>query len=668
MSFHSARSICFLIVSTGLLLPVPRACSAVPTRRTTSAPIEFPRGSILPVITARIKGINARLLLDTGTNAVVVSEAFVKRAGLDTRTVELPPAKRPVQNAAKIAHLPYMDVGGWRLPGFDSNVVSSVPTPGDSGPVDGILGWPIFQQYAGLIDFGARRLTLWYPSGLSPAEIKAAGMDAAKPVPLVAAPDHYCHVAIKIGSSTFEVRLDTGSEATTLAPAAAAELKLRPLAQGTILGFNRFPTGVNLTRCPGISVGGVHFGPCVVDYPVLSHGAVAPALGMNLLRNARILIDPGARQIRFALPPAAPSAEIVADWSVYRAPMRLVGEDRIPVIGVELPDHKLHWFGFTFNRPSAVVSRIAATLGAPEQPGPGHPGVKDFKADLGIGGHAIRNVRLLALSSAELDPEGDGIEGVIGYTLLETMAVNIDPSRSLAEVILPGPAGFLLPPPPAGEAPVGIAPGAYGAWYVKASLDDTSVNASPDLHDRLILDSVGTGGRAPQPARQFSLRSQTSRLMAGRFRSLRVGDVTLRSPEVVEVSDSDQVYFSLGLDFFRGRSLYLDAPIGAIYMTQKAPISPPALDEYQGTGIESLRHHGTDIYVRAVLDPSPASEANIQAGDQILAVDGIAPSKLPPLKLGRELWVPDGKTVVLKIKKKDQPQPVEVKLVRRKLL
>ena len=158
--------------------------------------------------------------------------------------------------------------------------------------------------------------------------------------------------------------------------------------------------------------------------------------------------------------------------------------------------------------------------------------------------------------------------------------------------------------------------------------------------------------------------------MAGRFRSLRVGDVTLRSPEVVEVSDSDQVYFSLGLDFFRGRSLYLDAPIGLIYMARNANSGPsaPALDVYQGTGVESLGHDGADIYVRGVLSPSPASEAGIQAGDQILAVDGIAPSKLPPLKLGRELWAPDGKRVVLKIKKKGQPQSVEVKLVRRKLL
>jgi len=656
-----------LFVLISLSVAVPGAFGAA-ARRSTRVPIEFTSDNV-PTATVRINGVEARMMLDTGTNTVAVTDAFVKRAGLSTRTFQLPATASHKGAAVVRAVLPDMVLGDFSENVADALIVKSIRTQDERLRIDGVLGWPFLQQLAGLIDFGARRLTLWYPSGLSLAEIKAVGMSDANPVPLAPAPGPYLHVTIKIGSSTFEVRLDTGAEGTALTPAMAADLKLRPLAQQDVAGVVAGVWGVNIARCPVISVGSAHFGPSLVEYPVLSDNARPPVLGMDTLRYSRIFFDPGAHQMRFAVLPGHLPEGITPDWSVCRTPLRFVGEKQIPVIGVELPDHKLHWFGLTFDNSNSILNHKIASLGAPGPPDPANPGVAETIVDLSIGGHAIHKVRFVVVPSKYLGTYPEGIEGFFGVRALGNIAVKIDPASSLAEVVFPGPAG-VLPPPPAGEEPVGIAPGAYGAWYVKAWLDGAPISASPALDTWELLDLLGVGGHGPAPKRPFRLSGQENHLVAGRFQSLRVGDVTLRAPEVLELGGTPQEYLSLGFDFFRGRSLYLDAPIGAIYMTRNANSVPaaPAFDAYQGTGIESLMHDGPAIYVRGVLSPSPASEAGIQAGDQILAIDGIAPSKLPPLKLGRELWAPDGKSVVLKIEKKGQPQPVEARLVRRKLL
>ncbi|HET6385326.1 MAG TPA: pepsin/retropepsin-like aspartic protease family protein, partial [Armatimonadota bacterium] len=572
----------FVLISLSI---APTRASGATARHSSTTPIEFTSDG-MPTVTVRINGAEARMMLDTGTNTVAVTDAFVKRAGLSTRTFQLPATASHKGAAVVRAVLPDMVLGDFRENVADALIVKSIRTQDERLRIDGVLGWPVLQQFAGLIDFGARRLTLWYPSGLSPDEIKAAGMNGAKPVPLVAGPDGYCHVTIKIGSSTFDVRLDTGAEGTSLTSAMAAELKLRPLAQQDVAGVVAGVWGVNIARCPVISVGSAHFGPGLVEYPVLSDNTRAPLFGMDTLKYSRIFFDPGTHQMRFAALPGHLPAGITPDWSVCRAPMRLVGENQLPVIGVQLPDQKLHWFGLTFDDFGYIADHLAASLAAPEHPVPGRPGVTETNVDLSIGGHAIQKAEFAVVPPKELGVYPAGIEGVIGFGLLAGMAVKIDPASSLAEVIFPGPAG-LLPPPPAGEDPVGISPGAGGAWYVKAWVDGSPISASPSLDTRENLDSVGAGGHGPPPKRPFALNSEASHLVAGRFQSLRVGNFAVRGPEVLELSDSIPAFVYLGFDFFRGRSLYLDAPMGAIYMTQKAPISPPALDEYQGTGIES---------------------------------------------------------------------------------
>ncbi|TBR13998.1 MAG: S41 family peptidase [Lysobacter sp.] len=113
------------------------------------------------------------------------------------------------------------------------------------------------------------------------------------------------------------------------------------------------------------------------------------------------------------------------------------------------------------------------------------------------------------------------------------------------------------------------------------------------------------------------------------------------------------------------RGLLLDLDPHSTYFDKSAAedFDENARGAYEGIGVELQRQDDGTLKVIAAIDDTPAAKAGIKAGDIIVAIDG-KPFRLDEGDTSAPLRGPAGSRVVLGIRRKGQPKPIDITVVR----
>lgn len=120
----------------------------------------------------------------------------------------------------------------------------------------------------------------------------------------------------------------------------------------------------------------------------------------------------------------------------------------------------------------------------------------------------------------------------------------------------------------------------------------------------------------------------------------------------------------LGYSFLRHFAVVIDYPHRVLWL-ERRPASGEARFEYSHPGLQVERAAG-QVRVVAVARPSPAAEAGIESGDQLMAVDGVPVASLGLIELTRRLEGEPGSAVELVLRRGEREQ--RYRIVRRQLL
>ena len=125
------------------------------------------------------------------------------------------------------------------------------------------------------------------------------------------------------------------------------------------------------------------------------------------------------------------------------------------------------------------------------------------------------------------------------------------------------------------------------------------------------------------------------------------GDPPRKPPNVESLS---QEMGLIGGNFLKHFEVTIDGPNAAIYLEGPYP-DVPDIWSLAYTGINLTLSNGQWL-VFQVLQPSPASEAGIRVGDELLEVDGKSTKGLSNSRIGELLNGPENSTVRLVIQRK----------------
>jgi C-terminal processing protease CtpA/Prc len=100
----------------------------------------------------------------------------------------------------------------------------------------------------------------------------------------------------------------------------------------------------------------------------------------------------------------------------------------------------------------------------------------------------------------------------------------------------------------------------------------------------------------------------------------------------------------LGSDFFRRFVVVLDLANDSLYLTPDRRFKIDQ-DRFSTIGIQFAKNSAGSFTVMAVWSPTPASEANLKVGDQVLFVDGSSTIAMTQEDLSRQLHGEPGRQV-----------------------
>lgn len=261
-------------------------------------PLEFQGG--WPVVRVRINDQGPfRLVLDTGANWTLLSKSLARR-------LRLPAAKKTMPFGSRkttIVTVRTIELGPLKFQGEIRTLADDIPffdpsqMPGDSRPVDGLLGFNLFQDIPLTVDYPHRRLIL--ESRHLP---KPDGRDVL-PMSLV---DNVPCCTIRMAQKEITVAIDTGNTWWLTLP----EKTVRQLAlhKGeTRCSFRGFSG--QQTCSTARFAGTVHIGRHVLTEPFVTHLVGVPGrslLGYHILRHFAVTLDVRQRAVRFYRPSNTP--------------------------------------------------------------------------------------------------------------------------------------------------------------------------------------------------------------------------------------------------------------------------------------------------------------------------------------------------------------------------
>jgi hypothetical protein len=258
---------------------------------------------------------------------------------------------------------------------------------------------------------------------------------------------------------------------------------------------------------------------------------------------------------------------------------------------------------------------------------------------------------------------GAEVVGILGANFLGAFVERIDFSKKQIEFYPKG--AHPLADIQAHRLPLQETAGVYS---VSATVDGRPAQFIVDLtyqttalQDAALLSSLKPVARLKELS-QSKVEKQTLRLQ-----SLSVGENRWSRPivehfEVPEARDN-----ILGADFFA--RFYVTLDLGGKQMfLQPDPNYKDDVAKWLATGFVARPASDGKLHVASITVPSPASDAGLKPGDEILAINGLPTATTPMAVIFKSTKRFEGAVVTIKIQRQGEKQPRQFALKMRKLL
>lgn len=283
--------------------------------------------------------------------------------------------------------------------------------------------------------------------------------------------------------------------------------------------------------------------------------------------------------------------------------------------------------------------------------------------DLKFGGLDLTLDRAAAMSLRDLSLiEGRMMDGILGFNVLRRFTIEVDYQKHLLR--FHDPATYAAPP-------------SAVALPITFSHNHPVIDARLTLADgrslpmKLMVDTGARGAFAlNRPfAEKFGIYDAVSPAVEGAFgagvggaSSMRVGRVrqiaidrfTFDAPVVSISRDSagagarKDVDGLVGGEILKRFTLTIDYPHNRLLMTPSHELKQPFEYEMAGILLRSVDETFKRFVVRQIISNSPASEAGIEVGDEIVSINGVAVSAMTSESI-REMFRQPGKTYTLRL-------------------
>ncbi len=275
----------------------PQACRLVPAAETA---LTLQGGRAIVAVT--LDGQPARLMLDTGSNVMLLSEAAVRRLGLryDLRfTVNI--ATIGAHGLSRATEPVTIGIGAAQLEPVNMLVAGPETGISMSQGVDGLLGTGALAAYDLDIDLPHGRLGLYQPRRC-PATSPLDG--AAVTFQVSPNPGRRMHVPVQVDGRELSLLVDTGATATYLNEQRTG---LDPAALATDRELPIHSAGPDGTRVHAHRFARFALGHHRVDHPTLLVGPLQTGedglLGIDYLRHRRLWLSFAGWAVTLQQPP-----------------------------------------------------------------------------------------------------------------------------------------------------------------------------------------------------------------------------------------------------------------------------------------------------------------------------------------------------------------------------
>jgi predicted aspartyl protease len=261
-----------------------------------------------PVVTAVLnKSGRVKLMIDTGTNQSYLTDILVKRLGLKPSPLLDGKGNLIVSNGKEVRYLSgqQLELGSLHYRDSDLLVMDKRLDKGSistlvNREVDGCIGSNYLAPYPLLLDFEADKVTFWSSGPLSPEELERAGMQGAVALTVERTPGDMplLYLTAKLnGEADEKMILDTGSATSYISSSIAQKLKLTAIH--TVKDHPTFggKALIRLAKLDTLQLGSLRMIDQMVGFGEgESDGLISPIIGLDILRNFRVLIDiPGKK-------------------------------------------------------------------------------------------------------------------------------------------------------------------------------------------------------------------------------------------------------------------------------------------------------------------------------------------------------------------------------------
>src|ERR1043165_1270873 len=292
--------------------------------------------------------------------------------------------------------------------------------------------------------------------------------------------------------------------------------------------------------------------------------------------------------------------------------------------------------------------------------------------DLDVGGNAIHLGRIAGVPLTEPSlAEGRAIEGILGRSVIEQTVITIDYERhALRFGDAAVPAGAVVVPVtfdarrPVVAAELTLADGRtlpmrllVDTGAARAVVVNRPFAERHQVYDSLPLEgtlSVGIGG----PSRQRMGRAKRF-AVAGFAFDAPVISASMDRAGATAIGEIDGL---VGGEILRRFTVTLDYARSRLLLAPNAALHEPFEADMSGAGFKAANLKFDRILTRYVLPHSPASEAGLQEGDEIVSVDGEHVS----LQRLRALFGEPGKRYTLRVRR--DGREFDATLVTRRLV
>ncbi len=258
-----------------LLLSACAGTPACPLETVADLPLEMIHS--VPVVTAEINGRPASLILDTGSDATVLTRAAARRLGVaegaETRTVGAAGGRTPVG----AGRLDSLALGTFRATGRRVLLADS-PRP----PLDGVLGIDTLVEFELDLDVPRRRATFYRARRCLDARPGWAGASIRLPVRQQPGSGHL-FVPVEVDGERMSGLLDTGASSTALSLQAAEDIRVgRKRLARLPAGFSQALNAQGVMRRE-LQARTLKIGPDTLERPMLSVVDLPPFTGDVLI-------------------------------------------------------------------------------------------------------------------------------------------------------------------------------------------------------------------------------------------------------------------------------------------------------------------------------------------------------------------------------------------------